>query len=51
MKRVSAPKLLHSTDSLLHVLVSNLCSSSNKQISTSGYAGRRLDVDYSKDLG
>lgn len=50
MKRVNAPEVLLLTDSLLHVLVNNLCPT-DKQISISGYAGRRLDVDYSKDVG
>lgn len=36
MKRVNAPELLRLTDSLLHDLVNNLYSSTNKQISTSG---------------
>jgi len=48
---VNSPELLHSTDSLLHVLLNNWRSSDNKQISTSGYAGRQLKVNYSKSLG
>ena len=50
MKRVNAPELLHLTDSLLHVLLNNLCSSYNKKLVRQDMQEAGLDVDYSKDL-